>query len=64
MFGCKGSKVADRPHHGNRSQRTTAVYGAVSVTALGGLLDQTKTRLAELRSVTSPLALITRVSLT
>ncbi|MDQ1060416.1 hypothetical protein QFZ23_004317 [Arthrobacter globiformis] len=51
--------LAEMIDHGNPSQRTTAVYWAVSVTALEGLLDQIKTRLAELiaelRSVTSPL---------
>lgn len=52
------SVLAQIIDHGNPYQHTTAVYWAVSVSALEGLLDQIKTRLAELigelRSMTSP----------
>jgi hypothetical protein len=44
--------------HSNPHQRTTAVYWALNVSDLKGLIDQIKTRLAELagelRSMTSP----------
>ncbi|NUU06188.1 hypothetical protein HNO83_07470 [Leifsonia sp. C5G2] len=40
--------LAQMIDHGNPFQRTTAVYWSVSTSAMAGLLDQIRTRLAEL----------------